>query len=145
MKALLVFALIFNTLPIHASELDREQTNFDRKSFDTPSTLILKKNESTGEVELAYSKEAIPAHTKIEDFQGQPLSFKKIDSSNYTQVNALQELDNDNSRESWFLFWGLGVVMGMAFTHTVKAAPYWGYSYGGYYYTYCYPRYYYWY
>lgn len=105
-------------------ELDNESkvTNEQLKaSKELPQTLVVRKNDVTGEVQVMHSAE------KLSGTADQSV----VTSSNFVKVDASQvvtgELDQDSSRSSWYFCFNNG--------WNYPQYNYWGYNYNYNYYS----------
>lgn len=138
------FVITTQTISATANELDRDlpsnSFSLQRKaelSRDLPQTIIVRTNEKTKQVEVAFLKDAIPANkvaaTKA-DFQ----KFAMNQEVRGLPYNIRNELDVTTSTASWGWgwrgggwwgwgrgWWGPRFSVGIGF-------PGWGFSYGGY-------------
>ena len=112
-----------------ASELDSEAKVTNEQvalAKDLPATLVIRKNEATGEVQVMHSAAKLEAS---------PATLAEVANGNFVKADAAQaatgELDQDSSRSSWYYCWNYG--------YNYPQYNYYGYSYNyNYYYGYNY-------
>lgn len=154
MKFILPALIVMGASFAYASELDNEKqiTNVMERAKDLPATLIMRKNEKTGQVEVAHLKQTV-GEAQLTEKEAMEMAFTSVaENQTYKQEN-FSELDSDNSRESWYFYYGYGYGYNYNYgyswygyypTYNYYGAyypyyPYYNYNYGGYAYYYYRP------
>lgn len=101
MMSLLGLALTVSTSAF-AGELDNESNVTNQQAqlaTDLPATLVIRVNETTQDIEVLHSNNALPAGEAAKAVVDQHASeFKKID----VKSGMTGELERDSSRSSWY-------------------------------------------
>lgn len=107
MKLILSVFMLFGVAQVQADELDNEKqvTNIADRTKDLPATLIVRKNEKTGEVEVAHLKQEV-IEQNLDKAVSDEVSFTLVATDKIYSENNFGELDSDNSRESWYFYFG---------------------------------------
>ena len=146
MKLLVTVALLLTTPLAFADELDNEQsvTNVAERAKDLPATLVMRTNIKTGAVEVAHLKDAL-SETQLSEGEAAKMAFTEVKVDEKYDAVAFNELDTDNSRVSWYFYFGYTPYYGYGYGYNYYYYPtyaYYGYNYSYYpYYGYYYGAY----
>lgn len=133
----LLAAALFAAPITHAQELDSEAKVTNEQialSKDLPSTLVVRTNPATGEVQVLHSAQKLVAGAVSQDAVAKA-DFLKVDA---TPAAATSELDQDSSRSSWYFCFnrGWGFPQYNYYGYNYSYSYYWGYNWGGWNYSY---------
>lgn len=138
--------LIWIALAVTASvataqtELDQESKfiNQMERARELPQTVVIRVNEKTKEVQVAHSQEALP-EGQLSPAEIAQQSFKSVDVNKTYAKSEFNELDRDQSQESWYFYVGFNSYPNYC-CYYYPRYYYYGYPYA-YYPYYSYPYY----